>query len=436
MDFDGLKIKSATEKAEDAADDSAKAMKQELAQEVDASEYIVDGAEVGGDVLRELKNFKEGVSDEMIYGVTDLSSRSFSDKINDFLIDNSKISIKDKAHFFHMLAVMVDAGIPIVTAVKSLAYKTKNPHFKRILNTLAHTCESGTKFSDAMSRFEDVFDESQVGIVKSGEATGRLHTMLFKLADQLESINDLQSKIWLASFYPIAVFVVLIVVALVMLVGVVPTLLDLLLQGGVEELPASTRLLITLQEIVTQKWWALLLFAAGFYSVFKMYVGSAYGAVRWDYFKLKMPVLGTLMRKFYVLRFVSMLGILTESGLPVISTLKIIGNSLPNRIYKLKIQEVIDGVRVGGKISGSLKDSEFLFAPEVIQIIGVGESAASVDKVCEKIAVQYKKEIDDALEKVMTLFKIGMILLVGLFVALLAMAIMSPLFNLGGSLAA
>ncbi len=435
MEFDGLQIKSNSGKKAQKAEAKDVAPDKGRQHDVDASEYIVDGTEIGRDVLKSVKSFREGVQDEMIYGVTDLSDRGFSDRINDFLIDNSKITVKNKAHFFHMLAVMVDAGIPIVRAVKSLAYRTRNPRFKRVLNTIAHNCEGGSKFSDAMSRFEDVFDESETGIVRSGEATGRLHLMLFKLSEQLDRVNDIQSKLWLAAFYPIAVFVVLVVVAIVMLVGVVPTLLDLLNQGGVSELPTSTKVLIVIQDFVVTKWWALLLGILAFSAVFNVYKSSDYGAVRWDYFKLKFPVLGLLLRKFYVFRFVSMLGILTESGLPVISSLRIIGNSLPNRIYKLKIQEVIDAVKEGGKISKSLEDAEFLFAPEVIQIIGVGEGSASVDKVCEKIAVQYRKEIDGSLEKVMTLFKIGMILLVGLFVALLALAIMSPLFNLGSSLA-
>ena len=429
MEFDGLKIGSSSEKEKELKEE------KKAAAEVDASEYIVDGAEVGNDVLKSLKTFKEGVNDETIYGVTDFSDRSFADRVNDFLIDHSKITVKDKSHFFHMLAVMVDAGIPVVRALKSLATRTKNPRFRRVLNTIAYNCEDGSKLSDAMSRFDDVFDESEIGIVRSGEATGRMHIMLFKLSDQLERINDLQSKLWLAAFYPRAVFVVLVIVAIVMLVGVVPTLLDLLEQGGVKDLPTPTRVLIAIQSVVVNQWWIILLAVLIGSAIFNMYKASAYGAVRWDYFKLKVPVIGVLMRKFYVYRFVSMLGILTESGLPVISTLRIIGNSLPNRIFKLKIQEVIDSVKSGGKISQSLKDSEFLFAPEVIQIIGVGEASASVDKVCEKVATQYQKEIDGALEKVMTLFKIGMILLVGLFVALLALAIMSPLFNLGSSLA-
>jgi type IV pilus assembly protein PilC len=430
MEFDGLKIGSTPKKEEV---DSKKQTSQP--KEVDASEYIVDGAEVGEDVLQGLKNNKQQVNEKVIYGVSDQSNGIIA-RINNFLIDNSKVSVKEKAHFFHMLAVMVDAGIPIIKGVSSLAHKTSNLRFKRVLDTIAHSCEGGSKLSNAMMRFEDVFDEAEVGIVKSGEATGRLDVMLFKLSEQLEKIDDIQSKLWLASFYPIAVFVVLLVVAVVMLVGVVPTLLDLLLQGGVEDLPLATKVLIALQEIVTQKWWMIIIGGLSFYAVFSMYKNSMYGAVRWDYFKLKMPVIGKLLRKFYVFRFSSMLGILTESGLPVISALKIIGNSIPNRIYKLKIQEVINEVKVGGKISDSLKDSEFLFASEVVQIIGVGEASASVDKVCDKISVQYSKEMDDSLSKVMTLFKIGMILLVGMFVALLALAIMAPLFNLGNSLAA
>ncbi len=129
-----------------------------------------------------------------------------------------------------------------------------------------------------------------------------------------------------------------------------------------------------------------------------------------------------------------MLGILIDAGLPVIKTLRITGNSLTNRIYKLKAQEVINRVRVGDKISASLRDSEVIFPPEVVEMLAVGEESANIAKVSGKIADQYQREIDNTLKKLTSVFEPVMILFVGLFVALLAMAIMAPIFNLSSTL--
>lgn len=385
--------------------------------------------------LEKLKDSEESKEDNVIYGLTDRSKASLTNRINDFFIDRSKVSIKDKSYFFHMLAVMVDAGIPLVQALKSLAVRTKNIRFKRVLNTIAYGCESGATFSDAMSRFDDVFDDAEIGIVKSGEATGRLQTMLFKLSSNLDARHELNTKLWGAAVYPIVVLVVLFLVAVGMLVWVFPTLLNLLNEGGVSqaELPFSTKSLIFIQGFVVNYWWVLLTILALGYGIFAFYTGSSYGRLQWDYFKLNFPVAGKLLRNVYVLRFISLLGILVEAGLPILNALKIIQNSLGNKIYQMKVAEVVGNVQVGNKISDSLKGTDFLFPDEVVQMINVGEKSASISKVAEKVSAQYDREIANSLKKMTSVFEPVMILFVGVFVAFLAMSIMAPIFNLSSN---
>lgn len=418
MEFEGMKIGP---------------VNQEVKPEQKPVEEKKQGA--GSDILKKVKDIRSFDSEEVIYGVYNNANAKWSVKLNDFFIDHSGVDLKEKSYFFHMLAVMVDAGIPVVQSLKSLALRSQNKRFRRVLSTIGHNAENGATLSDAMNRFDDVFDQAELGIIQSGEATGRLHTMLFKLSSQLDARHDLYMKLWGAAVYPIAVFSVLILVATGMLVWIFPTLLGLLQDGGIgmEDLPLATRFLIVIQDVITNYWWAVLLFGFGLYGLFKMYVGSSYGATKWDYFKLKMPVVGTLIRKVYVLRFVSLLGILIESGLPVIKALTITKNAISNRIYRLKIDEVVDAVGVGGKISQSLMDSEYLFPPEVVQMLGVGEASASIGKVAEKVASQYQREIDNSLKRLTSVFEPIMILFVGVSVALLALAVMAPIFNLSTS---
>ncbi len=387
----------------------------------------------GKEVLAKMKKIKGGVKDGVIYGVYDNSHSSLFTRFNDFLIDHSGISLKEKSYFFHMLAVMVDAGIPVVQAVKSLADKTANNHFARVLATLAYACEHGASLYQAMMRFENVFEEAEVGIVRSGEATGRLAQMLFRLSEQLEKRYEIKMKFIGAAIYPVIVVLALIAVTALMLIWVFPTLLNVLSQGGVSEesLPWATRFLIGLNSVLTNYWWLILLVIFGLYGIINVYIGTSFGAVRWDYFKLRFPVVGGLLKKMYTLNFVSMLGLLIDSGVPVLDSLKIIGNSLKNRIYKLKMQELIDGVKNGQKISENLRDSEFLFSPEVTEMIGTGEASANLGKISIKISTQYEKEIDSSLNRLTSIFGPVMILFIGVFVALIALAIMMPIFNLG-----
>ncbi len=419
-EFDGLKVGNATP----------------IVQTPPKTEKFSVSESGDEEFLQKVKKINYDLGEEVVYGVYNNSEKGVSVRINDFLIDHSSVKLKEKSYFFHMLAVMVDAGIPVVSAVKSLAKRAKNEKFRRVLNTTAYFTEKGSTLSDAMSRFEDVFDEAEIGVVQSGEATGRLHKMLFKLSDQLDRRHDLYLKLYSSAAYPIAVLAVLVLVAVGMLVFVFPTLLGLLTEGGLStaDLPLATRVLITLQAALTGYWWLMILGLFMVYGIFKFYVGTAYGALRWDLLKLKLPLVGGLLRRVFVLRFVSLLGILMEAGLPVISALKITSNSIANKIYRLKIQEVIAGVHNGEKISVNLRDSEFLFPAEIREMLAVGEASASISKVAEKISEQYQKEIDNSLKKLTSVFEPLMILFVGLFVGLLALAIMAPIFNLSSSI--
>lgn len=433
MEFDGLKINTPV-KAEGSQGNAAETQHDSIRHEMASDQSdVVSGLSAGDDILKKIKHLNSDATSKVIYGVYNNSDKGMFVQLNDFFIDHSKITLKDKSYFFHMLAVMVDAGIPVVQAVKSLATRAENQHFKRVLDTIAYSCDSGAILSDAMSRFDDIFEELEIGIVKSGEATGNLNIMLFKLSEQLDKKHDLSMKLWGAAVYPIAVLVVLVLVTTGMLVWIFPSLLSLLKDGGIagNNLPLATRILMGLQTAITVYWWVILLVIFGVYGLFTMYVNSADGAVSWDYSKLKFPIIGQMIKRVQIFNFISMLGILIDSGLPIITSLKITGNSLSNRIYKLKVQEVLNEVKRGSKISESLGDSEYLFPGEIVEMFSVGESSASVAKVCEKIADQYQREIDNSLKKLTSIFEPVMILVVGVFVALLALAIMAPIFNLG-----
>ena len=414
----------------------SEASEKKVDTDVDGDSGVIglDSGEV--DFLKKISKVGKKNRKDVIYGVYDSKADSLTERFNDFMIDHSKVSIKEKSYFFHMLAVMVDAGIPVVHALKAYASRTTNEKFARVLNTIAYNSEHGFSLSDAMLSFQDVFTDVEIGVIKSGEAVGKLDVMLFKLSDQVGRSNDLRMKLWGASFYPLAVFAILVLVAVAMLVWVFPTLLNLLSEGGVgfDKLPLATRVLINVNTAVTGYWWAILLVVFGIYGLFKAYTSTDAGATMWDYIKLRTPAVGLLLRRYYVLQFVSLLGVLMEAGLPVIQCLEITANSIPNRIWKLKIRDVVENVRQGGKISESVSDTEFLFPPEVVEMLRVGEGTASLGKVAEKVSVQYQMEIDHSLKALTSVFEPAMILLVGVFVAVLALAIMSPIFNLGSTI--
>jgi len=369
---------------------------------------------------------------EVIYGLYDKSRQSLFTRIDDFFIDHSHVPLQEKVYFFHLLAVMIDAGIPLIQALKMLAARTRNERFRRVLNTIAFNVVQGKKLSEGMSRFSDIFGDMETGIVRSGEAVGNLDKMLFKLSEQMDRSHGLQIKIVTASVYPLMVLAVLVVVAAGMLVWVIPGLTGLLEEGGMtrEDFPAATKFLLSVSDFVAGFWWLLIVLGVLAVVFFKVYVGSENGRFKWDLFKLKVPVFGVLLRKILVLRFVSMLGILIESGMPVVGSLKIIATSLTNELYRLKTWEVIANVQSGQKISESLSDTPFLFPDTVTEMLAVAEQSASIGMMSDKIADHYDREIDNSLKRLTSLFEPIMILFVGVTVAILALAILTPIFKL------
>jgi type IV pilus assembly protein PilC len=368
----------------------------------------------------------------IVYGLYDNSTKGLSVRIDDFLIDHSKVSLQEKAYFFHLLAVMIDAGIAVMNAMNILASKTDSVRFARILNTIAYNLKQGTNLSSAMSRFPDVFGDMELGVIRSGEAAGNLDKMLFKLARELDKSNELQIKLVTASIYPVAVMVVLILAATSMMIFVIPSLIGLLKDGGLkeEEFPLMTKVLIAVSGFLMNYWWAVIIALLFLYFLFKAWIQSEGGKYNWDLIKLKMPVIGELLRKVYVLRFVSTLGILIESGLPVIKALEIVAQSLSSQMYSLKTWEVIAKVKNGEKISTSLMDTPFLFPETVTQMLAIGEQTASMGRIAEKVGEHYDREIDHGLKRLTSLFEPIMIVFVGISVALLALAILTPIFKL------
>ena len=377
---------------------------------------------------------KKGVrkKETAIYGVYDNTNASLFTKINDFLIDHSRVSLKEKAYFFHLMAVMIDAGIPMLQTLEVLSNKTENLRFQRILNTLSYSTSAGASLSDSMARFPDVFSDSDIGVIKAGEAVGNLNKMLFKLSAQTEKSHALQVKLVTAATYPIIVLIVLVGIATAMMLWIVPTLINLLKEGGLSEdqFPTATKVLIGISSFIAGYWWLVIIICVIIYSLYEVYRGTEVGKFQTDYFKLRIPVVGTLMRKVLVLRFVSLLGILIESGLPVLKTLQIIGSSINSAPYRVKIWEVIKKVQAGEKISDNLEDAPFLFPETVTQMLGIAEESAAIGSIAQKIADHYDREINNSLKRLTSLFEPLMILFVGIVVALLALAILMPIFDL------
>ena len=380
-------------------------------------------------ILDELNLGDMGPKEEIVYGVYDNSDKPPFRRLHDAWIDSKKVSLKEKSYFFHLLAVMLDAGMSILDALRTLSKKFDNERLRRVVSTLAYNVEKGRTLSDAMENFPDVFDESEVGIVRSGESVGHLDKMLFKLSSQLERSYGMALKLRSALVYPVTVVIALVLSGGVIVLFVLPKLLKFFSEAG-HDLPLLTKMLLAVSNFLTGYWVVALIVFVLLVVAFNAYRGSVYGRFRIDYMKLKLPVVGTLYQHAELVRFVSLLGILTESGLPITRALKILSESMKNVLYAEKISDVQTSVERGGKISTSIDNVPLLFPSAVVQMIGIGEKSATLGSVCEKISSQYEKELDHSIRNLMAIIEPMVILIVGLLVAAMAYAILGPIFQL------
>lgn len=369
---------------------------------------------------------------EIIYGVYDNSRMSVWTQLNDFLIDHSRVSLKEKSYFFYLLSVMVDSGVPLVQSLRIVARRSGSERLRRILFTVAYDVEKGKTFSDSLARFPDVFEEFEIGVIRSGEVSGHLDKMLSRLAEEVEDAYDLQSQLWSAAFYPITVFAVLLIVGFGVMTFLVPRILSFSqdLIGAGRELPAATQALLNTQQFFSSYWWLLVLFAFAAYGTWNFYVKTGTGKLQWDVFVLKLPVIGMLRRKVYVLRIIRLLSILLESGLPILVTLKMVARSVPNEAYRLKVWDAMSHVQQGGKLHAAFQSDPFLFPEEVTSMLAIGEQSATMAQSATRAARQYEKEIKHTLKKLTTIFEPALIIIAGVFVAIMALAVLMPIFDL------
>ncbi len=369
---------------------------------------------------------------EIVYGVYDNTRLSVWRQLNDFFIDHSRVSLKEKSYFFYLLSVMVDSGVPLIQSLRIVARRTESERLRRVLFTVAYDVEKGKAFADCLARFPDVFEDFEIGVIRSGEVSGHLDRMLARLATEVEDAYDLQSQLWSAAFYPITVFGVLLLVGFGVMTFLVPKILNFSqdLTGSGHPLPAATQALITAQHIVSGYWWLMALGVLAVYGTWNFYVKTGTGKLQWDMFVLKLPIIGMLRRKVYVLRIIRLLAILLESGLPILTTLKMVARSVPNEAYRLKLWDAMSQVQQGGKLHAAFQDSPFLFPEEITSMLAIGEQSATISQSAARAATQYEKEIKYMLKKLTTIFEPALIIIAGVFVALMALAVLMPIFDL------
>ena len=343
------------------------------------------------------------------------------------------VQSKDMVLFSRQLAVMVSAGVPLVRALEVMVLQTTSRALKKMVVEIAANVRGGVRLSSALANHSDVFDNFYINMVRTGETSGKLDEVLNYLADEQEKNYDLMSKIRGAMVYPIFIICAVAAVMFIMMTFVVPKLTSVLTESGVA-LPLPTKIMITVATFFAHWWIVILIAMVALIILTPLWIKkSRVGRYSWDLIKLKVPVLGNLFQKVYLVRFTRSLTTLLVGGVPINLALKIVADVVSNSIYHDLILKTAKSVEDGYSISSVFATSKAI--PQMLsQIMVIGEQTGQLDTVLDRMANFYAREIENILGKLTTLLEPLIIVFLGVIVAGIVSAIIMPMYNLASSI--
>jgi type IV pilus assembly protein PilC len=338
------------------------------------------------------------------------------------------VNAKNLAVFTRQFSVMIDAGLPLVQCLEILGTQEEDKNFSQTILATRADVEAGASLADAMKKHPKAFDPLFTNMIAAGEAGGILDTILKRLATYIEKNVKLKSQVKSAMVYPVAVIVIAAVVVGVILWKVIPTFANLFAGLGAQ-LPLPTRVVIAASNgMVRFMPFIIVGIVAGAFA-FRSYYASESGRKVIDGITLKLPILGSLMRKIAVARFCRTLSTLLASGVSILEALDITARTSGNAIVEEAILTTRKSIERGETIAQPLKETA-VFPPMVVQMIGVGEATGALDTMLSKIADFYEEEVDVAVAGLLTLLEPMMIALLGGIVGGIVIAMYMPIFSL------
>lgn len=350
-------------------------------------------------------------------------------KLNDYLIDHSKIKTKEIAVVFRLLATMINAGMPLIRSLNTLGVQAeKNPKLQRVLFDLAHEIETGSSLSKSMEKYPEVFSEAQRGAIQAGEASGSLNKTLRDLATESEKSAAIVGKVKGAMVYPVVILTLMIAVIFLMMILVVPQISGLYSETG-KELPLVTQYLMKMSDFTVAYWWLMLLLAIGAFSGLSAWKRTKTGRYYWDLMILNIPVFGDLVKKSVLSKFSYSFGNLLSSGVPIIKAIEIVATAVGNEVYRKRFLLTAEDMKSGIPMAENLSNSK-LFPSMLVNMIEVGEQTAQLENVTQKVAEFYDEEVSTAVAALTKIMEPLIIVVVGITVGGLVAAIMLPIIQL------
>jgi type IV pilus assembly protein PilC len=385
------------------------------------------GALITGEIVGESQDLVLAKLREQHYIPLEVKAKSGGMK-REFHILPQKAKLKDLSVFSRQFATMVNSGLPLLRTLSILEEQTESKYLGKVVGEMRLDVEKGVSLSAAMAKHPRSFNDLYVSMVRAGEASGTLDSVLVRLADNLEREVSLRRQIKSAMTYPIVVIVMVFLILTAMLLFVVPTFKDLYDQLG-GTLPLPTRLLIALSDAVKGGFIFFIAGIVGLAFLFRWWKKSDKGRLTWDKFKLRVPIFGSLFHKTAMSRFARTLSVLNRSGVPILQALDIVEETVGNAVVAEAVKDLQEGVKQGESLATPLS-RHAVFPAMVVQMMAVGEETGALDTMLEKVAIFYDEEVTAAVESLTSLIEPVMIAVVGGAVGAIVIALYLPTFKI------
>jgi len=368
--------------------------------------------------------------------VLDVSEKNEAFRLEQVFDRFRSIKARDMAIFSRQFATLIDSGMPMLRSLHTLEDQTEDERLRDAITGIRQDVEAGSSLADAMERRPQIFNPMFRAMVRSGESSGRLDEALDRIAYQLEKLDALRRQIRSAMMYPAFVFVLAVVILLVVVAFIVPVFAGIFKEiasdspGESAKLPLLTQTIMSFSNFITGYWFVWIPMLVGGTIGFFQWKKSEWGRPQWDAVKLKIPAhIGDVIQKAALARWSRTFAGTVASGVPLLQSIKITGQTSGNAGIEAAMDDVYTSVRSGGTIAHPIEKNE-LFPPMVGHMLTVGEETGQLEQMLTKVADFYETEVDAKVKALTSLLEPLMIVFVGGMVGVIVIAMYLPIFSL------
>lgn len=339
-----------------------------------------------------------------------------------------RTSLDDLVILSNQMAVMIRAGLPLIEVLDILREQTERNSLAAVVGQIQHDVEAGESLTEAMVKHANIFNTFYLSMIRAGEASGMLDSILEQVAVYLERTAALRRKIKMAVMYPTTVTIIATGITIFLMVKVVPVFKDIFKDLG-GNLPLPTKITIYISEFLQARWWLLILVVLGVYVFLWQYGKTKQGRYNIDALTLKLPIFGSLFLKSAVANFTRTLGTLIRAGVNILYALDICSKTAGNAVIEAAVLKTKVSIQSGESLSKPLTEAR-VFPPMVTRMIDVGEKTGALESMLNKIADFYEDQVTTAVAGLTSLIEPLLIVVLGVVVGFIVISMFMPMFKM------